>query len=204
MTEAISETFISVLGSSLTTIAGFIVLCTMKLTLGKDLGLVMAKGVLLGVITKFTLFIILLVPMYLANSKVGVYYKLDETLPSTLESVSANNELKQKFNIVSPEIILIDKDMKTNDINNMVKEIEKTPGVDFVLSFSSLGIDKNLLSDDMLSIIESDKYEMLFLNSTYDIASNELNDQVNKIQSIITKYDKDGILAGDIGKYCEF
>ena len=53
--------------------------------------------------------------MYLANSKVGVYYKLDETLPSTLESVSANNELKQKFNIVSPEIILIDKDMKTND-----------------------------------------------------------------------------------------
>ena len=55
----------------------------------------------------------------------------------------------------------------------------------------------NLLSDDMLSIIESNKYEMLFLNSTYDIASNELNDQVNKIQSIITKYDKDGILAGE-------
>lgn len=238
MTEAISETFISVLGSSLTTIAGFLVLCTMKLTLGEDLGLVMAKGVFLGVITtltvfpvlllyfdnaiektkhksllpKFThlnnfviknhkiifaLFIILIIPMYLANSKVGVYYKLDETLPSTLESVSANNELKQKFNIVSPEIILIDKDMKTNDINNMVKEIEDVDGVDFVLSFSSLGIDKNLLSEDMLSIIESDKYQMLFLNSTYDIASNELNDQVNKIQSIITKYDKNGILAGE-------
>lgn len=66
--------------------------------------------------------------MYLANSKVGVYYKLDETLPSTLESVSANNELKQKFNIVSPEIILIDKDMKTNDINNMVKRNRKNTG----------------------------------------------------------------------------
>lgn len=45
MKEAIVETFTSVMGSSLTTIAGFLVLCTMNLTLGKDLGLVMAKGV---------------------------------------------------------------------------------------------------------------------------------------------------------------
>lgn len=56
MSEAISETFVSVLGSSLTTVAGFLVLCAMKLTLGKDLGIVMAKGVILGVITVLTLF----------------------------------------------------------------------------------------------------------------------------------------------------
>ena len=50
MTRAIMATIESVTGSSLTTIAGFIALCFMSFTLGLDLGIVMAKGVLLGVI----------------------------------------------------------------------------------------------------------------------------------------------------------
>ena len=50
MAVAIHETFASVLGSSITTVAGFIALCFMTFTLGRDLGIVMAKGVLLGVI----------------------------------------------------------------------------------------------------------------------------------------------------------
>ena len=50
MAYAIKETFASVLGSSITTVAGFIALCFMTFTLGRDLGIVMAKGVLLGVI----------------------------------------------------------------------------------------------------------------------------------------------------------
>lgn len=49
MAAAISETLSSVVGSSVTTIAGFIALCFMTFTLGFDLGIVMAKGVLLGV-----------------------------------------------------------------------------------------------------------------------------------------------------------
>ena len=50
MARAIKETFTSVLGSSITTVAGFIALCFMTFTLGKDLGIVMAKGVVLGVV----------------------------------------------------------------------------------------------------------------------------------------------------------
>ena len=138
MEEAISETFTSVTGSSLTTIAGFLVLCLMNLTLGKDLGIVMAKGVLLGLVSVLTvfpallltfdkyisktshkviikpfnkvnnfivkhyiaifiIFLLLLFPMYKANSKVEVYYKIDETLPKTLESISSNEEIKEKI-----------------------------------------------------------------------------------------------------------
>ena len=55
MASAIHETFISVVGSSITTIAGFIALCFMSFTLGADLGIVMAKGVLLGVIGCITI-----------------------------------------------------------------------------------------------------------------------------------------------------
>lgn len=55
MAHAISNTFKSVTGSSVTTIAGFIALCFMTFKLGMDLGLVMAKGVVIGVIVCITL-----------------------------------------------------------------------------------------------------------------------------------------------------
>ena len=50
MEAAIGETLTSVIGSSITTVAGFIALCFMSFTMGRDLGIVMAKGVLLGVL----------------------------------------------------------------------------------------------------------------------------------------------------------
>lgn len=55
MAHAISNTFSSVVGSSVTTVAGFIALCFMSFTLGKDLGIVMAKGVIFGVICCVTI-----------------------------------------------------------------------------------------------------------------------------------------------------
>ena len=54
MGHAIAATFRSIVGSSVTTVAGFIALCFMTFTLGRDLGIVMAKGVLLGVVTCVT------------------------------------------------------------------------------------------------------------------------------------------------------
>lgn len=241
MSHAIVETFTSVVGSSLTTIAGFLVLCTMQLTLGTDLGLVMAKGVFLGVVcvltifpslllvfdhliekTKhksisfrfehinhfiikqhkkiFVIFLILLIPAYLANSKVEVYYKLDESLPKTLDSIVANQELAEKFNIVSPEIILLDEEIKTNEVNKMITEIEEVEGIDFVLSFrklSQLGISESMLSEEVVRIFESDQYQMILINSIYGIATDELNNQISDIQNIIKKYDTNAILAGE-------
>ena len=55
MVKAISATLTYIAGSSITTIAGFLALCTMRLTLGRDIGIVMAKGVLLGVICTVTI-----------------------------------------------------------------------------------------------------------------------------------------------------
>ena len=60
MAKAIVAAFTSLSGSSLTTIAGFLALCFMQLTLGKDIGIVMAKGVVLGVAT-----VVLILPAFL-------------------------------------------------------------------------------------------------------------------------------------------
>lgn len=241
MSSAIEETFTSVIGSSLTTIAGFLVLCTMSLALGKDLGIVMAKGVLIGLISTlllfpaliltfdkyiektkhkkvnlvfdklnhfivksykviFIIFALLIIPAYLAYSKIDVYYKMDKTLPETLESISANKELKDKFNIVSPEMIILDSNVKTSDVTNMIKEIKNIPGIDFALSlseFEKLGLSENVIPDELLKIFKSGKYQMVLVNSIYEVASDEINNQITLVNDIVKKYDKTAIVAGE-------
>ena len=77
MSKAITKTLVSVVGSSLTTIAGFLALCSMDLTLGKDIGIVMAKGVAFGVICV----IVVLPTMILALNKLIDKTKHKEIMP---------------------------------------------------------------------------------------------------------------------------
>ena len=241
MQEAITETFHSVLGSSLTTIAGFLALCMMKLTLGRDIGLVMAKGVLCGLVPVLTLFpalllvcdkliektqhksllpefkrlqkfsihhyrliivifLILLIPAIYGNQHVKVYYNLDKSLPSTLASSIANSNLKKEFNIVSPEIVLLDKNLDVSSKEEIVSQLKKIKGIDLVLSPTSVldfGLPVGLLPDNLIQFMESDQYQLVLLNSTYDIATSELNQQINEVNKIVKKYDKSSIVAGE-------
>ena len=241
MQEAITETFHSVLGSSLTTIAGFLALCMMKLTLGKDIGLVMAKGVICGLICVLTLFpslllvcdklikkthhksllpefkklqnfsikyhnfiiiifIILLIPAIYGNNNVKVYYNLDKSLPSNLASVIANSNLKKEFNITSPEIILLNKKINQEDKEELIEKLKKVKGIDLVLSPTSIldfGLPIEMLPDEVTNLMESDQYQLILLNSTYDIATPKLNHQINRINQIVKKYDQSSIVAGE-------
>ncbi|MCR5223731.1 MAG: MMPL family transporter [Bacilli bacterium] len=241
MSEAIQETFNSVTGSSLTTIAGFLSLCGMSLTLGKDIGLVMAKGVLMGLISVLTILpslliifdkviektnhkiifpqfkllqtiatkhykvitiiaIILLIPFIYGNHNVNVYYKLDESLPSDLPSQVSNKSIKEQYNIASPEFILINKDLKGNKLDELSKELENLEGIDMVLTpgkIESLGIPDSFIPDKLKKVYKTDKYQLIIVNSTYDVASDELNNQIDKVNEIIKKYDENSILAGE-------
>ncbi len=241
MVEAIGDTLVSVAGSSLTTVAGFLALCTMQLTLGNDIGIVMAKGVVLGVISTITVFpafllvcdklirktyhkpwlptfngiknfvlkyykiilviaILIAYPAYYGNSHIKQYYNLTKDLPQDLESCIANSQLKDKFNIVSPEVILIDKDMKNNTMNEMIDKIKELKGVDLVLSpseLSELAIPDEIMSDELKSIFESDQYKIVFINSTYEVATDELNNQIEKVSQIVKDYDENALLAGE-------
>ncbi len=238
MAEAINETLVSVAGSSLTTIAGFLALCTMDLTLGTDIGLIMAKGVVFGVLCVITLFpslllifdkqidktkhknllpsfnkikelivkyrkaiivvfIILYIPAYYCQKQTKVYYNLDKSIPDTYGYRIATKELKEKYNIVSPEIILVSKGTKTEDIEHITEELEKVKGIDLVLSPSKLGGLNNLLPEELTSKFSNDKYELILINSVYDLATPELNNQIAKVNKIVHKYDKKAIIAGE-------
>ena len=241
MAIAINETFKSIIGSSLTTIAGFLALCFMDLTLGKDIGIVMAKGVIWGLICvlsvfpslllvfdkliektkqknflpKFQhiqnfsikhniiliiIFLILLIPACYGNSHYQVYYKLDKSLPQSLPSRIANSDLAEKFNIVSPEIILIDKNLKPNKTKELVNKLKEIEGIDLVLAPTTLldfGLSKEMIPEELITTFESDKYQLIILNSTYEVASKKLNKQINEIDSLVKRYDPSSIIAGE-------
>ncbi len=241
MKEAINETMISVVGSSLTTIAGFLALCSMKFGLGRDIGLVMAKGVVFGVLTVLTvypslilmfdnlirktkhkplipefkfvkpivikgykyifiIFLILLVPAYLSQKNTSVYYKLDTSIPDYYNYSIVSKKLKEDYGLISQSMILVDSKLSDSEVNNMIEEINDLSGIDSVISsnlFNKYGISNDIIPSKIKNVFETDNYKLILINSNYEIASDELNEQIAKINPIIKKYDKNAILAGE-------
>ena len=241
MAKAIHETLVSVLGSSLTTIAGFLALCTMQLTLGVDIGIVMAKGVVFGLLCVLILFpalllvfdkqiektkhkvllpefngiknfvlkhnkiilivfAILLIPAYIAQTKTEVYYKLDTSIPDSYGYSIATKELQGKYNMMSQSMIIMDRNIEDYKINQMVEEIEKLDGIGTVLSASSLsklGLSDILIPQSIKNMYENNQYKLVIVSSHYDIATDELNEQIDKMDTIVKKYDEKAIVAGE-------
>lgn len=241
MAHAISQTFSSVIGSSVTTVAGFIALCFMSFTLGKDIGIVMAKGVIFGVLVCVTVlpsmilccdkliektkhkpllpdigrisdkvtkryviyvvtFVILLFPAIYGNNHTGVYYNLDESLPKDLPSVIANTKLKEDYNMNTTHMILVDSSVAGFDVKKMSQEIEKVDGVKWVLGLDNLvgsGVPADMLPESVTGMLKNDKYQLLMVNSTYKVATDKVNKQIEQIDKIMDKYDKGAMLVGE-------
>ena len=240
MSIAIKKTMTSVIGSAITTIAGFLALCSMNLTLGKDIGIVMAKGVLFGLACAITILpsFILLTDILIEKTKhkpiipqfkklkefnlkhykaiiviaiiilpfaiygyknTKVYYKLDSSLPDSLSSIKATQELQDNFGIISTELVLVDSDMESSKLKEMTNEIKSVEGIDGVISYAEISdkLPEEMFPNNVREIFKTEKYQLLIINSKYEIATNELNDQINEINSIIKKYDENGILAGE-------
>jgi hypothetical protein len=241
MAQAIASTIVSVVGSSITTIAGFIALCFMSFTLGLDLGVVMAKGVIFGVIGCVTILpsmilifdkalkktshkplvptmiklpkaIIKIYPVFLivmlalvapaiyGYINTNVYYDLTLSLPKDLESVVAQDVLQEHYDLSSANMILVDRNLDTKKIIDMVGEMEDVDGVSEVLAMEEITrgkIPEEFIPKKLLSELKSDSHEMIILTSEYKTGSDEANNQCNKLEEIIKRYDPNGMLVGE-------
>ncbi len=242
MAVAIGNTLTSVVGSSITTVAGFIALCFMSFTLGLDLGVVMAKGVVLGVIGCVTIlpsliltfdkalektmhreimpnfdkparwivnhswifliiFVLLLGPAIYGYNNTKVYYDLSDTLPEKLNCSQANKLLADNFDGTnSIYMILEDSNLSAEDSNAMMNEVNDLDGISFALSIdSALGgeIPTEMLPDSLVSELKGDEYQIMMVSTNYTIASDEINDQINKVDAIAKKYDAKSMVIGE-------
>ena len=243
MAVAIHDTLTSVVGSSITTVAGFAALCFMTFTLGLDLGLVMAKGVILGVLacvtvlpamvlildkplqktkhrclipdmTKFAgklvkifpvflvLFALLIYPAYYGYDKTNdeVYYDMGECLPQDIEYVIANTKLRDEFDIASTHMLLVDANVPAKEKKSMIQDMEKVDGVKYVLGLESIvdpSIPEDMLPESIVSILKSDRWELMLINSEYKVASDDVNAQIDALNAVLKKYDPTGMLIGE-------
>lgn len=241
MAIAIGKTISSVVSSSVTTVAGFLALCFMSYKLGLDMGIVMAKGVVLGVICCITvlpslilildkplektmhkdivpkldkpaafiikhhvafivLFVALLIPAVYGQINTNVYYNLTDTLPEDLNSVVANSKLADEYGMASTHIVMCDSKMSSKEVNNMVKEFKDVDGVSFTLSLDTLigpSIPAEVIPESVTSILKNGDWQMMLVGSDYKVASDEVNDQITKLDKIIKSYDKNGMIIGE-------
>ncbi|WP_346869658.1 efflux RND transporter permease subunit [Clostridium sp. UBA5119] len=241
MANAIANTMTSVAGSSLTTIAGFLALCTMDLALGKDIGLVMAKGVLLGVICTVTILpaliltfdrvihkykhktllptfektsefvvkhhkafviigILVFIPAFIGKINAKVYYNLDESLPKDLPSIVGTNKLKNDYGMTSTNMILIKDTLDNYKVKAMADELEQVEGVSSVIALEKIlgpRVPESFVPKDLLEKIRSGGYELFVVNSEYKAATDEVKEQLVKINDIVKKYDSDGLVSGE-------
>ena len=243
MAVAINNTLTSVVGSSITTVAGFIALCFMSYTLGLDLGIVMAKGVILGVIGCVTtlpsmilvldkllqktshksllpdmgkvasgitkvfpvfliLFLGLVLPSYLSYKATNneVYYDLGETLPEDMAYVVANSKLQEDFGVGATHMVLVSTDVSDTDVRAMIHEMESVEGIKYALGLESVVgplVPEEMLPESVKEVLKSDDWELLLVNSEYKTATDEVNAQINELNTILKKYDSKGMLIGE-------
>ena len=241
MAAAISATFQSVIGSSITTVAGFVALCFMSFTLGLDLGVVMAKGVVFGVIgcvtilpsmilifdgliekTKhkplmpeferlpkfiakhylafFAIFLALIFPAIYGNNNTKVYYDLTQTLPDSLDSVQGANKVDENFDMNSAYMLLVDKNLDTASMNEMISELENTDGILSVLGEDSVvgpAFPREFIPEELLDDLQSDEWKLILLTTDYKIASDEINAQITEVNNIVKSYDPKAMVVGE-------
>jgi predicted RND superfamily exporter protein len=241
MAVAIGNTLTSVVGSSITTVAGFIALCFMSFTLGLDLGIVMAKGVIFGVIGCVTIlpsliltfdralektmhrevmpgfdklaafivnhswvfiiiFLALLGPAIYGQSHTSVYYDLSDTLPDELACSQANKKLEENFDMNSIYMILADTNMSTDTANEMLDKLNDVDGVQFALGLDTAlksGIPQEFLPSKMVSELKGEDYQIMMIATDYKIASDDINNQINKVNDIVKSYDSKAMVVGE-------
>ena len=241
MAVAIGNTLTSVVGSSITTVAGFIALCFMSFTLGLDLGIVMAKGVIFGVIGCVTIlpsliltfdralektmhrevmpgfdklaafivnhswvfiiiFLALLGPAIYGQSHTSVYYDLSDTLPEELACSQANKKLEKNFDMNSIYMILADTNMSTDTANEMLDKLNDVDGVQFALGLDTAlksGIPQEFLPSKTVSELKGEDYQIMMIATDYKIASDDINNQINKVNDIVKSYDSKAMVVGE-------
>ena len=241
MAHAISNTFKSVAGSSVTTIAGFAALCFMTFALGMNIGVVMAKGVVIGAICCVTLlpslilifdkwidktthksiipdlsnashfitkhykaailiFLILLFPAVYGNNNTQIYYNIDKSLPQSLPSNVANKKLSDDFHMSNIHMVMLKSGMSAKEKSQMQKKIEQVDGVKWVLGMDSVvgsAVPTDMIPGTISENLISPHYEMEFICSDYKTATDQVNRQIAKINTIVKSYSKESMVIGE-------
>lgn len=184
MAEAIANTIAAISGSSLTTIAGFLALCAMELALGKDIGIVMAKGVLLGVICTVTI-----LPALVLYFDKAIHRFNHKTILPEFTKVADYVTNHYKFIVVIFVIAFIPAIYGANNAKVYYNLDESLPkDMESVVALNKLKEDYNMTTTHMI-VVKDDLPQY---------KKKEMADRIEKVEGIekVLSYDK--LIGGSI------
>lgn len=251
MAQSIAETLVAISSSAMTATAGFLAMVFMSFTLGLNLGIVMAKGCILGLIGTVTILpsLILtfekpmlrlhhrrLIPdvaglaklitrtpavvvlMGLAVALVfpavhgflnkPVYYDFTSMVigpGSTLTEEetpfnTANQKLQEDFDVATTEMILCSADIPHYQAKEMLKRIQGVDGIAYAIGYDSVKgglVPDEFLPDRIKDVFVNNGRQLILMNSTFAVSSDEVNAQIDEVNAIMKEYDPDGMLIGE-------
>ena len=251
MAVSIGDTLVAILSSSMTATAGFLAMVFMSFTLGVNLGIVMAKGCILGVIGTVTILpslirtfekpmlrlshkhlipdvsrlghiitkkpavvvfmclaIALVFPSVYGFLHKPVYYDFTNMVigpGSTLTEEetqfdTANKKLKEDFDIATTEMVLASSEISHYDAKEMIERIRDLDGVAYVIGYDAFKgglMPDEMVPDKLRENLISNGEQLILINSSFDVSSDEVNKQIEDINAIIKEYDENAMLIGE-------
>ena len=97
-------------------------------------------------------------------------------------------------------MVLVSTDVSDTDVRAMIHEMENVEGIKYALGLESVVgplVPEEMLPESVKEVLKSDDWELLLVNSEYKTATDEVNAQINELNTILKKYDSKGMLIGE-------
>lgn len=241
MVQALTMSTSSILSSGLTTVIGFLALCLMQFRIGPDLGLALAKGVAISLITVFVfmpalilctyklidktqhrsfmpsfkgfgkfvsrvmipfviIFVILIVPCYLASNANSFYYGASHIFGSATQLGANTEKIENAFGQRDTYVLMVPKNSTATQAE-LSGELHGIPQIKSFLSYvDTVGevIPEQYLDSGTLSKLNSEKYTRMVLTVDAAYEGDETFSLVEKIRKTAEKYySGEWYLAGE-------
>lgn len=231
MVDALCKSTGSILSSGLTTVIGFVALCLMQFQIGPDLGLALAKGVALSLVTVFVfmpalilvshklldktkhrdllppfhkfgaavtkvmlpltcLFVLLIVPSYLASNANSYYYGASHMFGEDTKAGRDILQVEEIFGQSDSYVLLVPKGDTASE-KALSDELHTLPEVTGIISYVDMAgaeIPRDFLDQDTLSLLESENYSRMVLSLNADYEGEETFALVEQIREIAESY----------------
>ena len=152
------------------------------------------------------IFAVLLVPAAVGYSRPPVFYDFTKIFssegmdPSDMPFLEANEKLTEEFGVASTHMILADTNLEPKQARQMLQEVGNLDGVEQALGLDSLvgsAIPQELLPQEVVEILKGDRYQLMLVNSSYQVSTEECNRQIDAINAILKRYDPSAMLIGE-------
>lgn len=241
MINALCMSTTSILSSGLTTVIGFLALCMMRFRIGPDLGLALAKGILISLITVFVfmpvfilytykwidktahrsfmpsfkglgklvsrlmiplmcVFIVMIVPSYLASNSNDFYYGSSHIFGTQTKLGADIQKIDAIFGENDTYVLLVPKESTATqkELSNELKELPQVSNIMSYVDTVGIEIPESYLDSETLSKLNSEHCTRMVLSVETDYEGEETFELVKNIRDITAKYyDEDWYLAGE-------